>query len=119
MMKKIIFITLFLILTVGSSRGYAKLKKNLKTPDSFYKVKQVLRELNQNDLQELMHEFIYSSGPGRFVGSKGHQKASPFILDYLRKWNYKGESLIKVEDFIPDVETAINSYQNDFTNKIE
>jgi Zn-dependent M28 family amino/carboxypeptidase len=76
-----------------------------------------VKTVSASSLKKILREFVSSGRPNRMVGSSGHLKSFNWLLDQINK--RKGdEGLVHVDDFKPDIDSAVEFYRNDFQNKI-
>jgi Zn-dependent M28 family amino/carboxypeptidase len=73
-------------------------------------------KINKRALKKELRDFVNCCRPNRMVGSSGHLKSSKWLIERLNK--IKGDGLVHVDNFKPDIDYAIKVYQNDFEQKI-
>lgn len=90
-----------------------------KSPKSIVAVKKIVSSYYKNRLEKVLREFVRHSWPGRMIGSKGHAKARSFIFDSLKKMGPKNSVILRMDEFVPDFDHAINMYKKDFESEIK
>lgn len=66
------------------------------------------------NVSPVLNKFVGSSGPNRTVGSKGHEQAFEFIKNQFDEIATVAKGRVIIHEFIPDIDFAKRSYQNDF-----
>jgi hypothetical protein len=112
-------IKLTLIILLSSNSLFAlNIRKYEKTPKSFYNVGRIVGRYKRKKLVKNLRDFIQYTRPSRFPGSPGHTKSITWLKDKLKDIG-SDENMYAVENFSPDVQTAILSYEDDFNKKIK
>jgi len=125
-MKKKILATLIFTLSSFNTNLYALsfaqttlfLKGTEVAPKSIAETKKSLDTLSQENLNDLLREFVKGSRPNRFVGSVGHSKSRQFLIDAIKSSDPDNSGMLVVDDFKPDVAWAQKLYRDDFEREV-
>ena len=83
---------------------------------SFSSYEKKINSISKDDIKKELRQFVSCCRPNRMVGSKGHLLSSKWLLDRINK--IKGDGVLHIDSFKPDIDHAIKQYQNDFKQKI-
>lgn len=75
-----------------------------------------INTISKNDIKKELRNFVACCRPNRMVGSKGHLLSSKWLIDRINQ--IKGNGVLHIDSFKPDIDYAIKQYQNDFQQKI-
>lgn len=101
------------ILARDFSRGKIPQLNNIK------EVRRYVRKHSKKYLIKSLRTFVSCCRPNRFVGSHGHSKIIPFLVDEIKKYKSSNDSILNVQKFSPDIISAIKMYKTDFKKEIK
>ncbi|MDC1174421.1 M28 family peptidase [Bacteriovoracaceae bacterium] len=111
---------IFLIFLLSFQDVYAfSLRKSEKRPESVIALKQTINKYPKSKLIKNLREFIKCCNPNRMVGTPGHENASVQLIKQIKEFDKNNSGLVYVDNFVPDLNSAIKLYQNDFDNLVE
>lgn len=87
----------------GNSKSKAELKKAIK---------------DSTEIVTILRTFVKSGRPIRMMGTKSHQSAQQFIIDFIKKADTQHETQLTLQKFDPDIDEAIRLNEQDFKTKI-
>ncbi|MCK5074267.1 MAG: M20/M25/M40 family metallo-hydrolase [Bacteriovoracaceae bacterium] len=93
------------------------LRKYEKTPDSLSDVKNLFKHTHKKKFIGILRSFVKESRPARLVGTLGHEKAKKWIINHIKKID-GNRNLLVVDEFKPDIDSAIKMYDDDFEREI-
>jgi len=94
------------------------LQKYEKIPKNSSSVKNIVEHFSKKDLIGQLKDFLKISRPSRMIGSVGNIAARKYIIDFVKKIDLN-DNFLQVDDFVPDVQSAIQMYTNDFNREIK
>ncbi len=113
---KILFYTLLLFSLTSHA---LVLKKREKRPQNLLQVKSVFYKLKKKSFEKELRNFVSCCRPNRMVGTTGHKKASSYIVERIKELDTTGENVLIVDEFKPDIESAISLFMGDFEREVE
>jgi len=77
-------------------------------------VLKLIKNHKKEDLIQDLREFVDCCRPNRLVGTSGHNKVIPFLINKIKKITSGDSSTLVVQEFGPDLNSAISHYKKDF-----
>ncbi len=111
-------IFIFSIILISQSSYAFVVKKYEKTPKTMSTVSNIVSRYNQKKVMENLRDFVSCCRPSRLPGTDGHKKSADWIVSKIKEMDTSGESVLTIEEFDPDLNHAIEFYNNDFQTKI-
>lgn len=105
-------ISLNLLFATLSVHAFA-LREYDQSPKNYFHLSNVINKYSKDDLVNLLREFVKETRPTRVVGSSGHFKAQEFIIDYIKKKTSESTSVLRIDEFVPNIDSAIKMYEDD------
>lgn len=110
--KNLIFV-ISLIVSINNS-----LAKIYPEPNSRYQIKDSVKSISRKYLTKSLRSFVRCCGPNRMVGGKGHEKVIPYLKQAIKKIDHQENGKITVDEYLVDINKAINLYESDFKKEI-
>jgi hypothetical protein len=115
-MRFLIFIFSFILFNPCANAFVVK--KYEKTPKSMSTISNIVSRYNQKKVMKNLRDFVSCCRPSRLPGTDGHKKSADWIVSKIKQIDTSGESVLSIEEFDPDIDYAIEFYNNDFQTKV-
>lgn len=113
------FKLLILSLMTSVSLSAFQVRPSEVTPQNITTLKQVVNRYPLSRLKKNLRDFLRCCKPNRMVGTPGHENASKRILELINKFDPEKKGITYVDNFMPDIDSAIKLYRNDFKTLVE
>lgn len=114
-MRKLLLASLFVV----SSSIWAKSPEKIPDLSRLYMVKLYVSKVTQEEVINLLRDFVKAGRPARLMGTTGHAKAIEFISQKVKEFDPNSSGIFSVQEFSPNIKDAISFYQKDFEEKVE